>query len=274
MAFPLFTTRMYKVLSYKWANTLFGCFAVLLLPIPYVCFQVPCSYLRLLKSGCRSFSSMDQLSESEAGSHALSWTSHEKLETSCAIRFNYTLLFFFYSYNHYYNLHITSLRWYIMHQLLDGVLVLKQIHVIIMHWGSIIGSLSYFYPDLCKLEHHLQTLAIFLSCTNVTRKKKNHWNILLFDRVSPWIAFIVISDNSSPGCLRHFPRISRVIRSMVTALPCLTDPVANHIPCPFGTAPPRWWNEYHGAQAWIRSGGCILPLSFFWSCPQGFTLPP
>ncbi|KAF8159888.1 MFS polyamine transporter [Crassisporium funariophilum] len=37
-AFPLFTTQMYKSLSYKWANTLFGCLAALMVPIPFVLF--------------------------------------------------------------------------------------------------------------------------------------------------------------------------------------------------------------------------------------------
>ncbi|KAF8799274.1 MFS polyamine transporter [Phlegmacium glaucopus] len=37
-AFPLFTTQMYKALDYKWANTLFGFLAVILVPIPFVLF--------------------------------------------------------------------------------------------------------------------------------------------------------------------------------------------------------------------------------------------
>lgn len=36
-SFPLFTTQMYEALSFKWANTLFGCLAVILVPIPFVC---------------------------------------------------------------------------------------------------------------------------------------------------------------------------------------------------------------------------------------------
>ncbi|KAF8884047.1 major facilitator superfamily domain-containing protein [Gymnopilus junonius] len=37
-AFPLFTTQMYQKLDYKWANTLFGCLAALMIPIPFVLF--------------------------------------------------------------------------------------------------------------------------------------------------------------------------------------------------------------------------------------------
>ncbi|KAF7771726.1 hypothetical protein Agabi119p4_6037 [Agaricus bisporus var. burnettii] len=36
--FPLFTQQMYNKLSYKWANTLFGCIALLMVPIPFVLF--------------------------------------------------------------------------------------------------------------------------------------------------------------------------------------------------------------------------------------------
>ncbi|KAF6753121.1 MFS polyamine transporter [Ephemerocybe angulata] len=36
--FPLFTHQMYTALSYKWANFLFACVAILLMPIPYVLF--------------------------------------------------------------------------------------------------------------------------------------------------------------------------------------------------------------------------------------------
>ncbi|KAF8993764.1 MFS general substrate transporter [Cyathus striatus] len=36
--FPLFTHQMYARLSYKWANTLFGCLACLMAPIPFVLF--------------------------------------------------------------------------------------------------------------------------------------------------------------------------------------------------------------------------------------------
>ena len=35
-AFPLFTTQMYEKLGYKWANTLFGCIATVMVPIPFV----------------------------------------------------------------------------------------------------------------------------------------------------------------------------------------------------------------------------------------------
>ncbi|KAF9461093.1 major facilitator superfamily domain-containing protein [Collybia nuda] len=33
--FPLFTQAMFRTLTYKWANTLFACIAVLMIPIPY-----------------------------------------------------------------------------------------------------------------------------------------------------------------------------------------------------------------------------------------------
>ncbi|KAF9525113.1 MFS polyamine transporter [Crepidotus variabilis] len=37
-AFPLFTQQMYRNLTFKWANTLFGCIAALMIPIPFVLF--------------------------------------------------------------------------------------------------------------------------------------------------------------------------------------------------------------------------------------------
>ncbi|KAJ3715091.1 major facilitator superfamily domain-containing protein [Lentinula raphanica] len=37
-AFPLFTQQMYAEMSYKWANTMFGCIACLLMPIPFILF--------------------------------------------------------------------------------------------------------------------------------------------------------------------------------------------------------------------------------------------
>jgi len=37
-AFPLFTEQMYAKLTFKWANTLFGCIACLLMPIPFILF--------------------------------------------------------------------------------------------------------------------------------------------------------------------------------------------------------------------------------------------
>ncbi|KAF8966273.1 MFS polyamine transporter [Flammula alnicola] len=37
-AFPLFTSQMYNRLDYKWANTLFGCIAAIMVPIPFVLF--------------------------------------------------------------------------------------------------------------------------------------------------------------------------------------------------------------------------------------------
>ncbi|KAK7687740.1 hypothetical protein QCA50_008958 [Cerrena zonata] len=36
--FPLFTTQMYNTLTYKWANTLFACIGILMIPIPFVLF--------------------------------------------------------------------------------------------------------------------------------------------------------------------------------------------------------------------------------------------
>lgn len=36
MTFPLFTEQMFSALTYKWANMMFGCIAVLLLPLPFV----------------------------------------------------------------------------------------------------------------------------------------------------------------------------------------------------------------------------------------------
>ena len=35
-AFPLFTTQMFDSLGYHWGNTLFGCIALLLIPVPFV----------------------------------------------------------------------------------------------------------------------------------------------------------------------------------------------------------------------------------------------
>ena len=37
-AFPLFSTQMFRALDYKWASTLFGGVAVLLVPVPFVRF--------------------------------------------------------------------------------------------------------------------------------------------------------------------------------------------------------------------------------------------
>ena len=36
MAFPLFTQQMFATLTYHWANTLFGCLALLMSPVPFV----------------------------------------------------------------------------------------------------------------------------------------------------------------------------------------------------------------------------------------------
>ena len=72
-AFPLFTTQMYKALDYKWANTLFGCLAAIMVPIPFVCLG-PCCYSHyLFIVVCRSFSFMGQLFESGVSSRALLW---------------------------------------------------------------------------------------------------------------------------------------------------------------------------------------------------------
>jgi len=38
MAFPLFTQQMFAALTYKWANTIFACIAILMIPIPFVLF--------------------------------------------------------------------------------------------------------------------------------------------------------------------------------------------------------------------------------------------
>lgn len=40
--FPLFTTQMYNSLTYKWANTLFACIGLLMIPIPFVRQSLPC----------------------------------------------------------------------------------------------------------------------------------------------------------------------------------------------------------------------------------------
>lgn len=50
--FPLFTQAMFRALTYKWANTLFACIAVLMIPIPYVsvCF-VQCYNISNTPSG-------------------------------------------------------------------------------------------------------------------------------------------------------------------------------------------------------------------------------
>ncbi|KAI5121869.1 hypothetical protein M0805_001077 [Coniferiporia weirii] len=38
-AFPLFSAQMYNALSIKWANTLFACIAILMMPIPFALFR-------------------------------------------------------------------------------------------------------------------------------------------------------------------------------------------------------------------------------------------
>lgn len=38
-AFPLFTEQMFESLGYRWANTIFGCLAALMIPIPFVRFN-------------------------------------------------------------------------------------------------------------------------------------------------------------------------------------------------------------------------------------------
>ncbi|EJD07445.1 MFS general substrate transporter [Fomitiporia mediterranea MF3/22] len=37
--FPLFTIQMYNALTFKWANTLFACLALLMMPIPFILFR-------------------------------------------------------------------------------------------------------------------------------------------------------------------------------------------------------------------------------------------
>ena len=69
---------MFKALDFKWANTLFGCVALVMMPIPFVHFFssktfVVISHWLISKSVPRSFSFMDQLSESEVNFHVLSW---------------------------------------------------------------------------------------------------------------------------------------------------------------------------------------------------------
>ncbi|KAI0306011.1 major facilitator superfamily domain-containing protein [Multifurca ochricompacta] len=39
MAFPLFTRQMFAALTYKWGNVLFGCVALLMVPIPWILFH-------------------------------------------------------------------------------------------------------------------------------------------------------------------------------------------------------------------------------------------
>lgn len=41
MAFPLFTEQMFARLTYHWGNTLFGCIAIAMIPIPFVRLLVP-----------------------------------------------------------------------------------------------------------------------------------------------------------------------------------------------------------------------------------------
>ena len=36
-AFPLFVGRMYHNIGVDWGNTIFGCFAVILVPVPFLC---------------------------------------------------------------------------------------------------------------------------------------------------------------------------------------------------------------------------------------------
>lgn len=35
-AFPLFATQMYDALNARWASTLLGCFALLMVPMPFI----------------------------------------------------------------------------------------------------------------------------------------------------------------------------------------------------------------------------------------------
>lgn len=41
-AFPLFTTQMYDRMTFKWANTVFACIALLMVPIPFIVRTVHC----------------------------------------------------------------------------------------------------------------------------------------------------------------------------------------------------------------------------------------
>ncbi|KAH9004583.1 major facilitator superfamily domain-containing protein [Lactarius hatsudake] len=38
MAFPLFTKQMFATLTYQWGNTLFGCIALMMVPLPWILF--------------------------------------------------------------------------------------------------------------------------------------------------------------------------------------------------------------------------------------------
>ena len=64
---------MYNALDYKWANTLFGGVALILLPIPFVCFRSFFDWFSSVTVISRSFSFMDQLLENEVNFHALLW---------------------------------------------------------------------------------------------------------------------------------------------------------------------------------------------------------
>lgn len=77
---------MFKALGYKWANTLVGCLAAIMVPIPFVHF-----FKRTLifshysfKSVHRSFSFMDQLFGSEVNFRVLSWVCRTP-STTCSI---------------------------------------------------------------------------------------------------------------------------------------------------------------------------------------------
>lgn len=48
--FPLFTHQMYRALTYKWANFLFACIAILLMPIPFVSIECIYAFFGLLNS--------------------------------------------------------------------------------------------------------------------------------------------------------------------------------------------------------------------------------
>ncbi|KAF5384638.1 hypothetical protein D9757_007464 [Collybiopsis confluens] len=65
MAFPLFTQQMFTRLTFKWANTLFGCIACLMMPIPFILFF----YGPRIRSKSR-FSRMVMMAEQSIGGKA------------------------------------------------------------------------------------------------------------------------------------------------------------------------------------------------------------
>lgn len=68
-AFPLFTTQMYAKLDFKWASTLFGCIAVLMMPIPFIVSQrFPSHYRPIISLLVNSSSSGGHKYERKASS--------------------------------------------------------------------------------------------------------------------------------------------------------------------------------------------------------------